>query len=88
LQHVEEGVCVNESGECLKGIKIFNFPVGEERYVEAVLRQKAREVEQITRHYVEDLERRYPQELWTMLQLSLQHRITYRLRTCTPEETE
>ena len=49
LQHVEEGVYVNESGECLKGIKIFNVPVGEERYVEAVLRQKAREVDQITR---------------------------------------
>ena len=43
MQHVEEGVYVNESEECLKGITIFNVPVGEERYVEAVLRQKARE---------------------------------------------
>ena len=56
MQHVEEGVCVNESGECLKGITFFNVPGGEERYVEAVLRQKAREVEQTTRQYVEDLE--------------------------------
>ena len=84
MQHVEEGVYVNESEECLKGITIFNVPVGEERYGEAVLRQKAREVEQATRQYVEDLEEKYPQELWTMLQFSLQHMITYWLRTCTP----
>jgi hypothetical protein len=88
MQHVEEGIYVNELGERLKGITIFNVPVGEERYVEAVLRHKAREVEQTTRQYVEDLEAKYPQELWTMLQFSLQHRITYWLRTCTPEETE
>ena len=37
---------------------------------------------------MEDLEKEYPQELWTMLQFSLHHRITYWLRTCTPEETE
>jgi hypothetical protein len=37
---------------------------------------------------VEDLEEKYPQELWTMLPFSLQHRVTYWLRTCTPEETE
>ncbi len=30
----------------------------------------------------------YPQELRTMLQFSLQHRITYWLRTCTPKETD
>ena len=51
--------------------------MGEERYVEAVSRQKAREAEQIIRKYVEDLEGKYPQELWTMMQFSLQHRITY-----------
>jgi hypothetical protein len=37
---------------------------------------------------VEDLGDEYPQELWTMLQFSLQHRVTYWLRTCTPEETQ
>ena len=42
LQHVQEGVYVNESGERLKGIQIFNVPVGENMYVEAILRQKAR----------------------------------------------
>jgi len=29
MQHIEEGTCVNESGDRLKGIKIFNVPVGE-----------------------------------------------------------
>jgi len=67
---------------------IFNVPVGGSSYVEALLRQKASEVEQNTRQYVEDLEEKYPQELWTMMQFSLQHKITYWLRTCTPEETE
>ncbi len=37
---------------------------------------------------MQDLGDEYPQELWTMLQFSLQHRVTYWLRTCTPEETE
>ena len=37
--------------------------------------------------YVRDLGDKYPQELWTMLQFSLQHRITYWLWTCTPSET-
>ena len=42
----------------------------------------------IARQYVEDLEEKYPKELWTMLQFSLQHMIAYWLRTCTPEKTE
>ena len=49
LQHIEEGIYVNESGECLRGITIFNVPVGDSSYVEAVLRQNAREVVQVTR---------------------------------------
>ena len=44
--------------------------------------------EQTTRQYVEDLKGKCPQKLWTMLQFSMQHKITYWLRTCTPEETE
>jgi hypothetical protein len=87
LEHIQEGTYVNETGDIFRGILIFNVPVGEERYVEAVLRDKAQQVGQVTRQYVEDLEEEYPQELWTMLQFSLQHRITYWLRTCTPEET-
>ena len=56
--------------------------------MEAVLRNKAREVVGVARKYVEDLEEEYLQELWTLLQYSLQHKITYWLTTCTPEETE
>ena len=59
---------MNESGEILRGLLIFNVPVGEERHVAANLRDKAKQVGQVTREYVEDLEEEYPQELvWTML---------------------
>jgi len=67
LQHIQEGIYVNESGDRWKGIMIFNVPVDDNRFVEAILRQKAREVEQNTRQYVEDLEEKYPHEMWTML---------------------
>ena len=76
-QHIEKGIYINESGDTLRGIMIFNVPVGDSKYLEALLRQKARDVGQVTRHYVEDLEEKYPQELWTMLQVSSQHMITY-----------
>jgi hypothetical protein len=66
---------VNESGEILRGLLIFNVPVGEERYVAAALRDKAKQVGQVTRQYVKDLEYDYPHELWTMLQFSLHHRL-------------
>jgi hypothetical protein len=88
LQHIEEGIYINESGDAVRGIMILNVPLGDSRYVEAVLRQKAREVGQVTRQYVEDLEEKNPQELCTMLQLSMHHKITYWLRTCTSEETD
>ena len=43
----------------------------------------------MARKYVkDDLEDDYPHELWTLLQYSLHHKITYWLRTCTSEETE
>ena len=88
MQHLVEGVHINESGDILRGLTIFNAPIGEERYVHAKLRDKARHVKETTETYVRDLGDEYPQELWTMLQFSLHHRITYRLRTCTPEETK
>ena len=72
----------------LRGIQVFNVPVGDPKYVAAVLRDKGKQVEEVTHAYVADLAEEYPQELWTMLQYSLQHRVTYWLRTCTPEETE
>jgi len=77
LEPLQEGTMVGESGSNVRGVQIFNVPVGEEGYVAAVLREQAIKVEETTRRYVEDLEEKYPQELWTMLQFSLQHRVTY-----------
>ena len=88
LTPIQEGTYVKWAGDILKGIQVFNVPVGTERYVQAKLREKAMQVKQTTEKYVQDLGDEYPQELWTMLQFSLQHRVTYWLRTCTPEETE
>jgi hypothetical protein len=62
---------VNESGEILRGLQIFNVPVGEERYVTTVLREKARRVGKVTQKYAEELEEDYPQELWTIYVASL-----------------
>jgi len=86
LLHRQEGVHVNESGDRLRGLTIFNVSVGKERYVEVKLRYKAMQVKKTTTAYVRDLGDECPQELWTILQFSLHHRITYWLRTCTPEE--
>jgi hypothetical protein len=66
-------------------VTIFNVPVGEEEYVKHVLRDKAKKVNKITRDYTWDLEEENPHELCNMLPFSLQHRITYCLRICTPE---
>ena len=77
IEHIEEGVDVNESGDILHGLRIFNVPVGEERYVTSALREKARHVGKVARQYIEDIEEKYPQEPWTMLLFSLHHRITY-----------
>ena len=37
LLHLQEGVHVNESGDRLRGLTMFNVPVGEERYAEVKL---------------------------------------------------
>ena len=63
VEHIQEEAYVNEPGEILRGLLIFNVPVGEERYVAANLRDKAKQVGKVTREYVEDLEEEYPQEL-------------------------
>ncbi len=60
--------------------------MGEEKFVEVKLREKAMQVRKTTEAHVRDMGDEYPQELWTMLQFSLQHRITYWLRTCTLTE--
>jgi len=49
IEHIKEGAYENESGEILRGLQIFNVPVGEERYVTSVLREKARQVGKVTR---------------------------------------
>jgi len=66
LEQFEEGTLVDDTGSRLRGILILNVPVGEEEYVAAVLREKARKVESTTRRYMDDLEEKYPHELWTM----------------------
>ena len=47
---------VDDTGITLRGIQIFYVPMEEERYVVAVLREKARKVEATMRRYVEDME--------------------------------
>ena len=54
---------MNDSGEILRGLLIFNVPVEEKRYVAASMRDKAKHVGQVTWEYVEDLKEEYPQEL-------------------------
>jgi hypothetical protein len=88
LSHMEEDIYVSEDEDRLKGVTICNLPIGEHVHVEAVSRDKAPEVARVARAYVDDLEDEYPHELWTRLQYSLQHIITYWLRTCTLEEME
>ncbi len=41
LLHLQEGVHINECGDSLRGVAVFNVPVGEERYVEVKLMDKA-----------------------------------------------
>ena len=62
---------VDDTRNRVRGIQIFNVPVGEEEYVAMLLREKAKKVESTTRSYMDDLEEKYPHELWTMLQFSL-----------------
>jgi len=72
----------------IEGVTIFNVSIGVLGYAEEILRNTAIEVAKVTMEYVCDLEEVYPHELWTILQYSLQHMVTYWLRTCTPSETE
>ena len=85
-RHLEEGIYMTDRGEKLRGVIIFNVPVGEEEYAMHVLRDKAEKVKKITKDYTRNLEEKNPHEMWTMLQFFLQHRITYWPRICTPEE--
>jgi hypothetical protein len=60
LQHLQEGVHVSGAGHLLRGLAIFNVPVGEERYVAVKLREKATQVEDTTESYVKDMGDEYP----------------------------
>jgi hypothetical protein len=60
LQHLQEGNYVTEDGSIVRGIQIFNVPLGEERYVKARLREKAQQVRRTTEAYAEDLGDEYP----------------------------
>ncbi len=48
LLHLQEGAHVNESGDRLRGFTIYNDSVGEEKYVEVKLRDKAMQVKKTT----------------------------------------
>ena len=67
---------------------MFNVPMGESYYIDAVLKLKGMQVSPTTNNNVTDLANEHPKELWTMLQFSLQHKVRYWLRTRTPEETK
>jgi len=54
MQHLQEGVHINESGDIMRGVTIFNVPVGEEKYVQTKLRDKAKQVRETTEAYVKD----------------------------------
>ncbi len=71
----------------MRGLLVFNTPIGDEDYITYVLKDKARQVEKLAKMYIDDVAEEHPHELWTMLQYSLQHMILYWLRTCTPDET-
>ena len=60
LNLMEEGVHVNNNGDYLNMIMVFNVPIGKPRYIETVLRNKANEVAKVARNYAEDLENDYP----------------------------
>ena len=70
---MDECIYVNEDGDTLRGDTVFNVPVGEPEYFEAVQSNKAREVASVARNYIEDMEEDCPHKLWFLLQYSLQH---------------
>jgi hypothetical protein len=88
LRHMQGGIFVKIDGDRLRGVMVFNVHVREAEYIATILRKKAEQVATITRGYVKDLADEHPQQLWTTLRYSLQHRVTYWLITCTPHETK
>jgi hypothetical protein len=60
LNHIYEGIFITNEGDNMRGLQVFNVPVGDAKYVAAVLRSKATQVTATTRKYVEDLEDKTP----------------------------
>jgi hypothetical protein len=77
LKHMQEGIFINSTGDMLRGLHVSNVPVRDPDCVAAVLRTKANQVGKTTKNYVTDLTDEHRQELWTMMQCSLQHKFTY-----------
>jgi len=88
LKHMQEGIFVNNAGDVLRGLEVFNVPVGDPDYVATILRTKAKQVGITTSNYVTDLADEHPQDMWTMLRYCLQHMVIYCVRTCTLTNTE
>ena len=68
---MQEGIFINNEGDRLRGVHVFNGHVREADYGVATLRTKAAQVTATTRNYVADLSNDHPQEMQTMLQYSL-----------------
>ena len=49
-----------DRGEKLRGVTIFNVPVGEDEYIRHVLRDKAEKVKKTTKDYTRDMEEETP----------------------------
>jgi hypothetical protein len=77
LRAISKGTYLNEEGAIYKGIHVFNAPIGEPDYVPEMLEDKAHETHRVINTYASDLADNHAQELWTILQYSLYHMITY-----------
>ena len=77
LKRIQEGIFINNNGDKLRGVQVFNVPMGDADYIATVLQTKALPVSTTPRKYVKDLADDHPHVLWTMLQYSLQHRVEY-----------
>ena len=67
LKHIQDGIFINNDGDKLRGVHVFNVPVGDANYIATILQTKASQVTSSTRKYVEDLADDHPQEQWAML---------------------
>ncbi len=54
---MKEGIYANEHEDMLRGVTVFNVPIGDPEYVEAMLRNKAHEVAGLARDSMDDLRR-------------------------------